>query len=97
MAARTEHLKRLARTQPDEPATCELTEDEIQVLIFAKRRIKTSVELVPDGIPPIKTAVRWIADLGGWAVTTQVRTRLDHDCSRPRRVGPLHGVLLSDR
>ncbi|MBK8593092.1 MAG: hypothetical protein IPN77_29075 [Sandaracinaceae bacterium] len=58
---------RLARTQPDEPATCELTEDEIQVLIFAKRRIKTSVELVPDGIPPIKTAVRWIADLGGWA------------------------------
>ncbi|MBK7776075.1 MAG: IS4 family transposase [Sandaracinaceae bacterium] len=67
VAARTEHLKRLARTQPDEPATCELTEDEIQVLIFAKRRIKTSVELVPDGIPPIKTAVRWIADLGGWA------------------------------
>ncbi|MBP7685780.1 MAG: hypothetical protein KBB95_27930, partial [Deltaproteobacteria bacterium] len=43
---RTEHLKRLARTQPDEPATCELTEDEIQVLIFAKRRIKTSVELL---------------------------------------------------
>lgn len=67
VAARTEHLKRLARTQPDEPATCELTEDEIQVLIFAKRRIKTSVELVPDGIPPIRTAVRWIADLGGWA------------------------------
>ena len=67
VAARTEHLKRLARTQPDEPATCELTEDEIQVLIFAKRRIKTSVELVPDGIPPIRTAVRWIADLGGWS------------------------------
>ena len=67
VAARTEHLKRLARTQPDEPATCALTEIEIQALIFAKRRIKTSVELVPDGIPSIETAVRWIADLGGWA------------------------------
>lgn len=67
VAARTEHLKRLARTQPDEPATCALTEVEIQALIFAKRRIKTSVEQVPDGIPSMRMAVRWIADLGGWS------------------------------
>lgn len=67
VAARTERLKHLSRTQPDEPATIELTEDEITALIFAKRRSKTSVEVVPDGIPTIRTATRWIADLGGYA------------------------------
>ncbi|MBK8593684.1 MAG: IS4 family transposase [Sandaracinaceae bacterium] len=67
VAARTEHIKRLARTQPAEPATCELTEIEIRTLIFAKRLIKNTVEEVPDGIPTMRTAVRWIADIGGWS------------------------------
>lgn len=67
VAARTERLKYLARNQPDEPATIELTEDEIAALIYAKRRIKTRVEDVPDEIPTIRTAARWIADLGGYA------------------------------
>src|SRR5690606_26023971 len=67
VAARTERLKQLARSQPDAPATVELTEDEITALIVAKRRIKTSVEEVPDETPSIRTAVRWIADLGGYA------------------------------
>lgn len=67
VAARTEHLKRLARTQPAEPATSMLTEVEIRALIFAKRLIKNTVEEVPDGIPTIRTAVRWIADIGGWS------------------------------
>ncbi len=66
VAARIERLKYLSRTCPDEPATIELSEDEITALIYAKRRIKTSVELVPDETPSIKTATRWIADLGGY-------------------------------
>lgn len=67
VATRTERLKHLARTEPDTPATVELHEDEIAALILAKRRIKTRVESVPDGVPTIGTAVRWIAELGGWA------------------------------
>ena len=67
VAARIERLKLLARTEPDSPATIELHEDEIAALILAKRRIKTSVETVPDGVPTIAVAVRWIAEIGGWA------------------------------
>jgi hypothetical protein len=67
VATRTEHLKHLARTTPDAPATVELHEDEIAALILAKRQIKTRVEKVPDGIPTIATAVLWIADLGGFS------------------------------
>lgn len=67
VAARTERLRYLSRTQPDAPATLELSENEIIALILAKRRIKNSVEDVPDGIPTIRTATRWIGDLGGYA------------------------------
>jgi hypothetical protein len=67
MAARAERLKYLARTQPDAPATIELSEVEIRALVIAKRQIKTSVEVVPDGIPTIEKATLWIADLGGYA------------------------------
>jgi Transposase DNA-binding/Transposase DDE domain len=67
VAARAERLKHLSRTQPDAPASIELTDVEIVSLITAKRRIKTSVEVVPDGMPTIEVATRWIADLGGWA------------------------------
>jgi hypothetical protein len=67
VAARTERLKLLARTEPDSPATLELEQDEIAALILAKRQIKNSVETVPDGVPTIAIAVRWIAQLGGWA------------------------------
>jgi hypothetical protein len=67
VAVRTERLRYLSRTQPDAPATAELTEDEILALILAKRRIKNTIEEVPDGIPTIRTATRWIGDLGGYA------------------------------
>lgn len=67
VAARTERLKHLSRTNPDAPATLEFSEVEIEALIVAKRRIKTSVESVPDGIPTIKMATRWVGDLGGYA------------------------------
>ena len=67
VAARAERLKHLSRTEPDAPATIELTDTEIIALITAKRRIKTSVEEVPDGVPTIAKATLWIADLGGYA------------------------------
>jgi len=67
VAVRAERLKQLARTNPDAPATIELSEVEIRALIIAKRRIKTRVETVPDGIPTIAQATLWIADLGGYA------------------------------
>lgn len=67
VATRTERLKHLARTEADTPATVELHEDEIAALILAKRKIKNRVESVPDGIPTIAVAVRWIAEIGGWS------------------------------
>lgn len=67
VAARVERLKLLSRTQPDAPATIELTDTEIVALITAKRRIKTSVEEVPDEVPTIAKATLWIADLGGYS------------------------------
>ncbi len=67
VATRTERLKHLARTDPDAPATVELHEDEIRALILAKRQIKNRVEQVPDEIPTIEQAVKWIAQLGGYA------------------------------
>lgn len=66
VAARIERLKTLSRTTPDEPATVELTEIEIRALILLKRRQKKRTEVVPDSIPTIGQAVRWIADLGGY-------------------------------
>lgn len=65
VAARTERLKNLARTTPNEPASIELTDVEIRVLVALKHRIKNSVELVPDA-PTIAQAVTWIAQLGGY-------------------------------
>lgn len=67
VATRTERLRQLSRTTPDAPATIEFTETELAALIVAKRRIKTRVEEVPDGIPTIRTAVRWVGDLGGFS------------------------------
>ena len=65
MAVRTERLKNLARTTPNEPASIELTQDEIRVLVALKHRIKNSVESVPND-PNIGQAVTWIAQLGGY-------------------------------
>jgi Transposase DNA-binding/Transposase Tn5 dimerisation domain len=66
VAARIERLKRLGREQPDRPATDELSAVEVQVLVVLKRRQKKRTESVPDGVPTIAQATRWIADLGGF-------------------------------
>jgi hypothetical protein len=66
VATRIERLKRLGRGESERPATDELTLIEIQVLIALKRVQKKRTESVPDGIPTMGQAMRWIADLGGY-------------------------------
>jgi len=66
VAARTERLKMLARSSPDEPASVELSPYEVRALLLLKRRQKKRTEVVPDATPSIGQAVRWIADLGGY-------------------------------
>ena len=66
VAVRIERLKRLAREEPERPASDELTPIEIEVLIGLKRLYKKRTENIPSTIPPIGQAVRWIADLGGY-------------------------------
>jgi hypothetical protein len=65
-AARIERLKHLARTQPSLPATIEFTELEIEALLMLKKARKKRTEQIPDGIPTIEEAVRWVAELGGY-------------------------------
>lgn len=66
VATRVERLKHLARTVPDTPASVELSDTEVQALLLLKREQKKRTETVPDGVPTIAQAVRWIADLGGY-------------------------------
>ncbi len=66
-AARIERLRVLARTTPDEPALGTFTQHEIDALILMKRRYAKRTEHIPDEMPTIAQAVRWLADLGGYA------------------------------
>ena len=66
VAARAERIKLLARGAPERPATDELSEDEIRVLIALKREQKKRTETVPDGVPTIAQATLWLAELGGY-------------------------------
>ena len=66
VAARAERLKHLARETPDEPASIELSAAEIEATILLKKKQKSRVEVVPDTMPTIAQATRWIADLGGY-------------------------------
>jgi hypothetical protein len=66
VAARTERLKTLARTSPDQPASVELSPYELRALVLLKSRQKKRTEVVPETTPSIEQAVRWLADLGGY-------------------------------
>jgi hypothetical protein len=66
-AARIERLRVLARTSPEDSALGPFNEHEIQALLLMKRRHAKRTEHVPDTIPTIAQAVRWLADLGGYA------------------------------
>ena len=62
VAARAVRLSYLARTQPELPASTELTQDEIDAVLILKKR--TGYQRGSD--PPLADVVRWIADLGGY-------------------------------
>jgi hypothetical protein len=65
VAARIERLKFLSRNQPEEPATIELTHDEVGALTLLRERRKKRNEIVPSN-PTIGQATLWIAELGGY-------------------------------
>jgi Transposase DNA-binding/Transposase Tn5 dimerisation domain len=66
VASRIERLKQLARTQPELTAAQELSSFEIRALILLKRREAKRTEKIGDEVPDVGTAVRWIAELGGY-------------------------------
>jgi hypothetical protein len=66
VAARAERIKLLGRGSPDRPATDELSDDEIRVLIVLKLEQKKRTEIVPRGVPTMAQAMVWLADLGGY-------------------------------
>lgn len=63
---RIERLKKLSRTEPDLPASVELSASEIQAVILLKREIKKRTETISDSMPTIGQATLWIAELGGY-------------------------------
>jgi Transposase DNA-binding/Transposase DDE domain len=65
-AARIERLKVLSRTQPELPASHELTPYEISALIKLKRMHKKRTETIADAEPTLAQAVLWLAELGGY-------------------------------
>jgi hypothetical protein len=66
VAVRAERLKHLSREQPHTPATLELSAQEVEALVLLKRRYKRKNEQISDDTPDLETAVRWIAELGGY-------------------------------
>lgn len=64
VAMRIERLKYFSRSKPDEPASVELGPEEIEALTLDQRsrgKLKRSNQM-----PSIRTATRWVAELGGW-------------------------------
>jgi hypothetical protein len=66
-AARIERLRMLSRTQPDVAADTEFTTYELRALTLMKRKYAKRTETIPDDIPSMTDAVRWLAELGGYA------------------------------
>lgn len=63
VAVRIERLKRISRDDPDAPATAEFSESEIHAILILKRR---NGRTIPDGIPTMRQATTWLAELGGY-------------------------------
>jgi len=66
VALRAERIKHLSREHPDRPASEELSDAEVKGLILLKRRYRKRTESIPDEMPTLATATRWIAELGGY-------------------------------
>lgn len=66
VATRIERLKYLSREMPNEPATIELDDDEIEALKVEREARYRNRDLTLPEIPTIKEATEWIAEMGGW-------------------------------
>jgi hypothetical protein len=66
VAMRIERLKYLARSHPDEPASVELTDEELEALALDQRQRTKARGGVSARMPSIGLATRWLAELGGW-------------------------------
>ena len=67
VAVRIERLKYFSRTQPEAPASVELTPAEIEILVLHRKNHVPSFRNHSQlAVLSIGTAVRWIADLGGY-------------------------------
>jgi hypothetical protein len=69
IAARAQRLRDASRSTPDVPATCELSDVEIEALVLIKTMEKRRNETVTAEGLTLAQAVRWIGDIGGFAVT----------------------------
>ncbi len=67
VAARIERLRVFARTNPEYAASAQLSVSEIEAILLMKRRHARRCEPLPTASPTFGEAVRWIADLGGYA------------------------------
>ena len=65
-ACRVERLKLLSRATPDVLADTEFSEIELHALILLKRRSKKRTEEIPDAVPTLGEATRWLAEIGGY-------------------------------
>lgn len=66
VAARIERLKHRSRTEPALPASVELSEYEIQALLFFKKKYRKKTETISDDMPTLSQAVTWLAEIGGY-------------------------------
>jgi len=85
-AARIERLRVLARTTPMSPRWGTFTQHEIDALILMKRRYAKRTERIPNEIPTIAQAVRWLAT---WA-DTRSQVERETRCRHPPAWARLH-------
>lgn len=64
-AARIERLRMQARTDPHAPASIAFNGHELRALTLMKRKYAKRTETIPDSMPSMADAVRWLAELGG--------------------------------
>jgi hypothetical protein len=69
VAGRAQHLRDAARMTPDAPATTEFSDEEVEALVLLKTKEKRRTETVSAEGLTLRQAVRWVGDLGGFAVT----------------------------
>jgi hypothetical protein len=68
VAMRIERLKHLARNEPEQPATVELSEVEVEatLVLYRSYNERSPKDHVEGAVPTIAQAVTWIAELGGY-------------------------------